>query len=124
MNAANKKHGEKLEKIKNIVGLFGYEVSNAGLEKDVDKAVDIIKKGDSGHYMACANPHSLIEAESDSEFSTALHQADILLPDGAGIILAAKVLGLPIRERVAGNEFFIALNEKSKKEKIRYFWLQ
>ena len=73
--------------------------------------------------MACANPHSLIEAESDSEFDNALHNADILLPDGAGIILAAKVLDLPIKERVAGNEFFIGLNEKSKGERIKYYFL-
>jgi len=73
--------------------------------------------------MACANPHSLIEAESDSEFDNALHNAEILLPDGAGIILAAKILDLPIKERVAGNEFFIELNEKSKGKKIKYYFL-
>jgi N-acetylglucosaminyldiphosphoundecaprenol N-acetyl-beta-D-mannosaminyltransferase len=61
--------------------------------------------------MACANPHSLVEAESDDTFKEALHQADILLPDGAGIVLAAKILNLDVKERVAGTEFFIELTQ-------------
>jgi N-acetylglucosaminyldiphosphoundecaprenol N-acetyl-beta-D-mannosaminyltransferase len=60
--------------------------------------------------MACLNPHSVIVAEKDALFHEALQSADILLPDGAGVVLAAKVLRNPINERVAGFEFFTAMS--------------
>jgi N-acetylglucosaminyldiphosphoundecaprenol N-acetyl-beta-D-mannosaminyltransferase len=42
-------------------------------------------------------------------------KAEIILPDGAGIIMASKILGTPLKEKVAGVEFgmeLIALAEK------------
>ena len=103
--------------------ILGYEVSNKGLVGDVETAFSCIKKQDNGRYMACANPHSLVVASKDSEFKKALRNADLLLPDGIGILLAAKILGSEIKERVAGYEFFQGLNEKTKEEKIKYFFL-
>ncbi|MBE9490993.1 MAG: WecB/TagA/CpsF family glycosyltransferase [Bacteroidetes bacterium] len=93
----------------NVVNVLGYSVSNSGLQADANTAIDFINQGQKSKYMACANPHSLVEAESDVSFKESLHKADILLPDGAGILLAAKILNLDIQERVAGTEFFIEL---------------
>ena len=39
-------------------------------------------------------------------FQQTLHAADWLAPDGAGIVLASKLLGGPIRERVTGSDIF------------------
>lgn len=91
------------------VNILGYKISNQGLASDAGKAFQFIEYDADAKYMACANPHSLVEAENDDQFKDALHQADILLPDGAGILLAAKVLNLDVRERVAGTEFFVEL---------------
>lgn len=104
--------------------LFGYNVSHCGIDGDVIQACKFVEAGVGCSYMACANPHSLVVAKRDQLFSDALHQADILIPDGAGIILAAKVLGLPINQRVAGSEFFLGLSERlSSNGGARYFFL-
>jgi N-acetylglucosaminyldiphosphoundecaprenol N-acetyl-beta-D-mannosaminyltransferase len=74
--------------------------------------------------MACANPHSLVIASKDEQFRESLRAADILVPDGIGIIVGARVLGLPIRQKVAGFDFFRRFSEKAqKKGGIRYFFL-
>ena len=76
------------------------------------------------HYVACANPHSLVVAEKDEVFRAALKQADILLPDGVGIVLAAKLLGLQLSQRVAGSEFFTEFSRQAEKNGGgRYFFL-
>lgn len=74
--------------------------------------------------MACANPHSLVMASRDGVFKSALRNADILAPDGAGIVMAARLLSLPIKERVSGSDFFLALSEATEKDGgLKYFFL-
>lgn len=48
------------------------------------------------------NPHSLIEAYHDPEFREAIKDARFVLPDGIGMIWAAKVLGCKHRGRITG----------------------
>ena len=106
------------------VNIFGYPVSNAGCKTDVEVAFSFITKKTNAHYMACANPHSLVLAEKDPFFKKALLSVDILLPDGSGIILAAKVLKLPLTEKVAGTDFFLEMNRLAQdKGGVRYYFL-
>ena len=39
------------------------------------------------------------------EFQKILNQADLVLPDGIGVVYSAKILGTPLKERVAGFDF-------------------
>ena len=106
------------------VDVLGYQTSRAGLSGDVESAWGLIKSGQKGQYVACTNPHSLVVAKSDKQFSNSLANADILLPDGAGIVLASKILNLGVNERVAGFEFFSTLSEKAQKDGgLKYFFL-
>ena len=108
----------------NTVNILGYEITNQGLVADASKAFSYVLNNSPAKYMACANPHSLVEAVSDTAFSESLHQADILLPDGAGILLAAKVLNMDVQERVAGTEFFVELTRLCNEQKnVNVFFL-
>ena len=49
--------------------------------------------------------------------------AEMILPDGAGIILAAKILGTPIKEKIAGVEFGEKMLEAAAKKGYRVFFL-
>lgn len=44
-------------------------------------------------------------AAENREILNLLNRADILLPDGAGILLAAKIVKTPLRQKVAGVDF-------------------
>ncbi|MFZ5570348.1 MAG: WecB/TagA/CpsF family glycosyltransferase [Thermodesulfobacteriota bacterium] len=104
--------------------LLGYRISNRGFRGDIAQALQLMQSGRNNRYAACANPHSLVVAANDKVFASALKEADILLPDGIGIILAARILGLPIYQRVAGFEFFQGLNKTLAEEGgARYFFL-
>ncbi len=72
----------------------------------------------------CANPHSLYEASKDKLFRLALLDADLVTPDGSGIVLASKILGGGIRNRITGSDIFWGLNEFLKdKQKTKHFFL-
>ena len=44
-------------------------------------------------------------AAENSEIKKLLQRSDILLPDGAGIVLASEILKTPLKEKVAGVDF-------------------
>jgi N-acetylglucosaminyldiphosphoundecaprenol N-acetyl-beta-D-mannosaminyltransferase len=58
------------------------------------------------------NPHSYCVAKKDKAFKEALQQSDFLLPDGVGIVLAAKVLNRKKIEKIAGYDVFLHLMQQ------------
>jgi len=90
-------------------------------------AEEIASEASSGkrdcRIMACINPHSYVVARDDTAFRSALRSADWLVPDGAGVVMAARWLGLPIRERVAGPDVFLAVMERLDQRKGSVFFL-
>ena len=106
--------------------IFGYRISAAGLESDVAEALSWVKNRNAVRYMATANPHSLVVASKDIVFKTALQQADILIPDGTGIMIASRVLNTSplVREKVAGTDFFLRFTELAEKTGgLKFFFL-
>ena len=53
------------------------------------------------------NPHSYCVAQKDAEFKKALQASDIILPDGVGIVWAAKVLKKQNIAKIAGFDMFM-----------------
>ncbi|MBK7733741.1 MAG: hypothetical protein IPI37_13515 [Bacteroidales bacterium] len=54
--------------------------------------------------VATLNPHSYVIARRDVQFREALMEADLLIPDGTGIQLAARVLRGRRIEKIAGSD--------------------
>ena len=67
------------------------------------------------HYAVTPNPEFLLTAERDDLFRSILNGADLVLPDGIGVVYSAKLLGTPLQGRVTGVGFaadmLAALNE-------------
>ena len=55
------------------------------------------------------NPHSYVTAKGDKAFNEALHAADTLLPDGSGIVLAAKQINKEQIQKIAGSDLHLYL---------------
>jgi N-acetylglucosaminyldiphosphoundecaprenol N-acetyl-beta-D-mannosaminyltransferase len=54
------------------------------------------------HLIATANAEMVMLAQNDQELATILNQCDLVVPDGAGVVWAARHLGYTMPERVAG----------------------
>ena len=80
-----------------------------------------LESGDKGKVFVCANPHSLVIAKNDPLFRDAIQAADLVTPDGVGIVLASKVKGGKIRERVTGSDIFYGLSKALNSEPNRKF---
>jgi N-acetylglucosaminyldiphosphoundecaprenol N-acetyl-beta-D-mannosaminyltransferase len=63
------------------------------------------------HQIATVNPEFVMAAQSDHAFRGVLNEADLCLPDGVGLLFAARRLGQTIPGRVPGSELVYQLAE-------------
>lgn len=69
------------------------------------------------------NPHSYCVQKTDPEFAQALQASDVLLPDGIGIVWAAKVLNKQKIQKIAGFDIFMHLMKHLNASKGSCFFL-
>lgn len=86
------------------IDVMGVRFDNLTMEEFVARAEEIIRSGGKG-YCVTPNAEIVYEAIHDESFRLLLNEAALVLPDGAGVVLGAKILGKPIKEKVAGIEF-------------------
>ena len=83
-----------------------------------------IERGGRPKYFVCANPHSLEVAKTDPIFDMSIKNADLIIPDGIGIVIASKILGGRISNRITGTDVFLGLSKiLNKQKKYSYFFL-
>lgn len=92
--------------------VVGYPVFSGGVQRCVASIADWIADGDGLRWLACLNPHSYAVAEQIPAFASALRDADWLIPDGVGIVLASQFRRGEIRERVTGSDIFFGLHSR------------
>lgn len=95
-----------------IENILDYPVYGGGKEPCIDSIVSWLTKGDHCRWLACLNPHSYVTALEDRRFARALKAADWLIPDGSGIVLASRILGGNIHQRMTGSDLFDTLNTR------------
>lgn len=59
----------------------------------------------NGAYCVTPNAEIVWEAMHDETFQAIVNGASLVLPDGAGVVLGAKILGRPLKGKVAGIDF-------------------
>ena len=78
---------------------------------------------DTKQVVNTINPHSYVTAKSDAVFEEALRDSDILIPDGSGIVLAAKQINNEPITKIAGSDLHIHLLKQLNKEKKKCFYM-
>ncbi len=104
--------------------ILGYPVTRKSVDECVSEIAGWIRDGAKGKYFVCANPHSLETATTDAVFQEAIRKADLVVPDGVGIVLASKILGGNICRRITGSDIFREVSIALEREKgFSYFFL-
>ena len=98
---------EKEKKAKKI------EILGVGIDVlTMDQAVSTVRRWltePEKRMIFTVNPEIIMLAKDDSDFSRTLNQADMVTADGIGVVMAAKKLGTPLPERVAGYDLQLRL---------------
>lgn len=83
------------------VSLYGVPFSKMNMEQTVAYLVQAVESG-RPHRVVTGNPIMLMTGLENPAFLRVLQTADLVVPDGAGVVWAAKRAGDPVQERVAG----------------------
>ncbi|MGI6093633.1 MAG: WecB/TagA/CpsF family glycosyltransferase [Negativicutes bacterium] len=88
------------------------------------EAVDILDSYVSQskpHLVATANAEMVMMAQNDKELANILNKADLVVPDGAGVVWAARFKGFEVPERVAGVDLVQNFLVRSVQKNYRIF---
>ena len=101
---------------------MGVGFDSVTLSQAVEAAEGLLAQN-GAHYVVTPNPELVQRARQEPAFRDVLNGADLVLPDGVGIIYAAKILGRPLQGRVPGIDFAAALCGKLAQNGKRLFLL-
>lgn len=104
------------------VEILGVAFDNVTLEEAVDRAMELLRE-EKPHLVVTPNAEIVQQSRQDPEFSRIIAGADLVIPDGVGVIYASKILGRPLKSRVPGVDFASALMERMAKSGHRLFLL-
>jgi N-acetylglucosaminyldiphosphoundecaprenol N-acetyl-beta-D-mannosaminyltransferase len=88
----------------------------------IHKICQFIEEG-GFHLIVTCDAYSCVVAWKDEEFASILRSAHLVTPDGMGVVLGAKMLGIPVKGRVAGADIVNALFPIAEKRGWKFFFL-
>ncbi|MBD2868390.1 WecB/TagA/CpsF family glycosyltransferase [Paenibacillus arenilitoris] len=74
-------------------------------------------------HVITANPIMVMSAVDDPKYAEMMKRADLIVPDGAGVVWAAKFAGNPVTERVTGIELINRLLQQGEPRRWRVYLL-
>ena len=79
--------------------------------------------GDTPHHVCTVNPEMLMIAQGDPNFRHILKRADLCVPDGVGLLWAAKRQSTPLPQRVTGSDGLPIIAARAAEAGWRLFFL-
>lgn len=111
-----------METYKNKTAILGVGIDNLILSEALGKAERFLNSGKI-NFIATPNPEIILKAGKDEEFRKILNSADLALADGVGLIFASRFLKTPLKERISGVDFMLALCGLAEKKGKTVFLL-
>jgi N-acetylglucosaminyldiphosphoundecaprenol N-acetyl-beta-D-mannosaminyltransferase len=80
----------------------------------VVRRIDAAVTNATPFLISTPNLNFLVNSLDDPEFRQSLLQSDLCPPDGMPILWIARLLGIPIKQRIAGSDIFEALRSRPR----------
>ncbi len=103
------------QKTEKEVEFFGIKISNRPKSENLAIVENFVKKRNKTHLVVTLNGEMASKAFNDEEFLDILKNADLVIPDGIGIVWGVRKFGKRIVYRIPGIEFawdLLSLSEK------------
>ena len=104
------------------VDVLGIRIHNVTMNQALTLIRDMALSIES-HQVIPVNPELIMTAQKDEIFRRVLNSVALVLPDGVGILVAARLVGLRVKERVTGVDTVCSLVNVARENGLRLFLL-
>ncbi len=102
------------------ISLLGVKVHKVDMAATLDAIRGYVAEG-GPHHVVTADAAAIVLAREDSEFREVVNSADLVTPDGAGILLGSSWQGTPLKSRVSGVDIAINVARMAAEEGFSLF---
>ncbi len=106
--------------MRKLVNIAGINIDDISMEQAVDKVYEFIDSGEC-HSVYTPNAEIMMDGITNKDMREILNNSDMLVADGAGVVLASKILGKKVTEKVSGVDLAKNLLKASGHRPIKFF---
>jgi N-acetylglucosaminyldiphosphoundecaprenol N-acetyl-beta-D-mannosaminyltransferase len=104
------------------ISMMGCLMDNLTMEETLQRVEGFIASG-LPHQHVVVNVDKLVKASADPDLRRIINECALINIDGMPVVWAARLLGKPVKERVAGVDLFEALMQRAAGKGWRVFLL-
>ena len=102
--------------------VLGVGFNDLTMEQAVDCAMEQMQRHAAARVVT-PNPEIVMLCRKNPAAAAAVNSAELVLPDGVGVLYGARILGRPIANRLPGIDFASALMARMAQQHMRVFLL-
>jgi N-acetylglucosaminyldiphosphoundecaprenol N-acetyl-beta-D-mannosaminyltransferase len=106
----------------NRIELMGCLIDNLSMAETLHKIDGLIQSG-KPHQHVVVNVDKLVKANKDPALRKIINDCALINVDGMPVVWASRLLGKPLKERVAGIDLYAALIQRAAEKGWRVYFL-
>tara|TARA_R110000796_G_scaffold37722_1_gene95006 strand:- start:45078 stop:45770 length:693 start_codon:yes stop_codon:yes gene_type:complete len=91
------------------------------MQETLELVDNTIFKGEQLHHVV-VNAGKIVSMQNDLQLRKSVNESDLINADGQAVVWASRILGKPLRERVAGIDLMMNLVELAYQKKYKIFF--
>ena len=110
--------------VRKLLIIAGVPIDNFTMEEALNRIEQLIvmgRKDGRTRQVATVNADFVVNAAKDPELRHILQESDLATPDGMPLVWGARMLGVDIKERVAGADMVPALAAIAAKKNLSLY---
>lgn len=104
------------------INVLGVGFDSLTMDEAVERGMELLRSPGT-HTVVTPNPEIVEVCRENLAVRQAVNGADLVLPDGIGVVKGAKMLGTPLKEKVPGIEFAAGLMTRMAAEGLSLYLL-
>lgn len=110
-----------IPKSRNVFCILGVPIDAVSLNEAVSVVTNAIERR-TKCFLSTPNVHFLLQSQTDESFRRSLINSDLVVADGMPLIWLARLLKIPLPQRVSGSDLFEKLRTLPSRRPIRVFF--
>ena len=109
--------------MRKLIKILEVNIDRLNMKQAVERVRELSADHSQSSLVVTPNSEMLALAAEDRELARILNSADLATADGIGVVIASKIMGEPLEERVAGFDLISLLFKEMAAEDINFYFL-